>query len=537
MATPKITDVVNGQGYKADGVQFSLNPTTGRYQEASTFQTPSTNTAMPSEVSPKMDFNSFTKPQVQGSMASPYIPTADMSPVAQATAGTAEQIVKESQAQAQNTQAAQTEQAVADYVKKYLGLSGNTSVAEQKAAETAQLTQQAGISETTSKLKDLATKMEALNIQTEAEKQAILASPIGGITSADLSGREQEITRKNNISRLNLAAESLVLQGKLDSANTAIKNAIDLKYAPQEARYKAVLEFNTINEKILGKEAEKQKDLANAKIKDLEEKKKNDTEIATMITEAIPNAPADVIYRAKKLAESGASKLAVAQSLGVYGGDYLRNELTREQLKQARTRTSTISSEGREMVTENGVPLIKVTPKEIQDLNDTQIAKNSLVSLVDNMIGSIDKYGTQVLYGTEAGTRSGAKTNLLLAMKNLEKTGALDKGTIDVLSGTIPESKFFATEAAQKAALQQLRDTVVNKTDEYINSYKGTTAETDPRTKRIYTQSGASSIVIPQGVSSAGASYAQSTMNVVGNVNNQVNKQQSYSGYDTGLKQ
>jgi hypothetical protein len=137
-------------------------------------------------------------------------------------------------------------------------------------------------------------------------------------------------------------------------------------------------------------------------------------------------------------------------------------------------------------VTQNGVPLVKVTPKEIQDLNDTQIAKNSLVSLVDGMISSIDKNGTQVLFGAEAGTRSGAKTNLLLAMKNLEKTGALDKGTIDVLTGTIPDSKFFATEAAQKAALQQLKDTVNGKVDEYIGSYKGTTAETDPRTKRIY---------------------------------------------------
>jgi len=130
--------------------------------------------------------------------------------------------------------------------------------------------------------------------------------------------------------------------------------------------------------------------------------------------------------------------------------------------------------------------LVKVTGKEIQDINETVIAKNSLVSLVDSLITSIDKYGTQVLFGKEAGSRGSAKTNLLLAMKNLEKTGALDKGTIDVLAETIPTSEFFATEEAQKAALQKLKDTVVGKTDEYISSYKGTTAEVDPRTKRVF---------------------------------------------------
>lgn len=137
-------------------------------------------------------------------------------------------------------------------------------------------------------------------------------------------------------------------------------------------------------------------------------------------------------------------------------------------------------------VSTTGQPLVKVSPKEIQDLNETESAKNSLVSLVDSMISSIDKYGTQVLLGKEAGARDAVKTNLLLAMKNLEKTGALDKGTIDVLEGTIPTSKFFATEDAQIASLNKLKETIVNKVSEYQRSYIGTTAEVDPRTKRIF---------------------------------------------------
>lgn len=250
-------------------------------------------------------------------------------------------------------------------------------------------------------------------------------------------------------------------------------------------------------------------------------------------------APRDIVDKAQNILNNGGSPLDVAKTLGEHAGDYLKNELLRRQIDKTKAEANKISggvSNGsKELVTKNGITLIKVTPKEIQDLNDTQIAKNSLVSLVDNMINSIEKYGTQVLFGEEAGTRSGAKTNLLLAMKNLEKTGALDKGTIDVLSGTIPDSEFFATESAQKAALQQLKDTIVNKTDEYINSYKGTTAETDPRTKRIYEKEG-TNIVIPSGVGSVSASYAQSTMGALNNVNNQIGTQQSYSGYDTGVK-
>lgn len=129
---------------------------------------------------------------------------------------------------------------------------------------------------------------------------------------------------------------------------------------------------------------------------------------------------------------------------------------------------------------------VKVSTKEITDLNDSLIASKSLTSMVNKFIENIDKYGTQTIYGKAAGERKSIRTNLLLAMKNLEKTGALDKGTIDVLEGTIPTSKFFATEEAQKASLTELKNVVSSKLEEYINSYRGTSAETDPRTKRAF---------------------------------------------------
>jgi len=400
---------------------------------------------------------------------------------------------------------------------------------------------QAGISQQQKEVQDLTNQLNSIRTQANVIPMQIQQESAGrGRTEAGIAPLQTAELRNNAIQALTVGAQLQAKQGNLALAQSQIDRAIELKYRDIENRTKlAELNYNR-NKETLERIDKKRADALGYAIQKQKEKdaenKANELAIQNMIVEATPNAPASVIANARKLAESGASRVAIAQSLGIYGGDYLKSELLREQLKQARTKTSTINADGREVVTQNGVELVKVTPKEIQDLNDTQIAKNSLVSLVDNMINSIDKYGTQVLFGAEAGTRSGAKTNLLLAMKNLEKTGALDKGTIDVLSGTIPESEFFATEAAQKAALQQLRNTVVNKTDEYINSYKGTTAEVDPRTKRIYEQSGATTITIPQGVSGTAASYAQSTMTSVNNVNNQVNTQQAYSGYDTGVK-
>lgn len=133
---------------------------------------------------------------------------------------------------------------------------------------------------------------------------------------------------------------------------------------------------------------------------------------------------------------------------------------------------------------DSGLKTIK--DAEIKDLSETWTAKNSVLSLVDSLQKNIKENGTQNLFGKTSGERTGDTTNLLLAMKNLEKTGALDAGTIKVLEGTIPSSKFFATEAAQIASLQSIKDTIESKVNEYVGSYRGTSAETDPRTKRIY---------------------------------------------------
>lgn len=331
-------------------------------------------------------------------------------------------------------------------------------------------------------LKSLALDATGIPIQLQSESQG------RGRTGAGIAPIETARLRDNALKALTVGQGAAIAEGNYNKAKNLADQQIDIKYAQMEADLESKkTQLASLEKYQLSPAQEKAKqarERENAKEeRDIAEKKANDKEVTNLVVNAAAQgAPEEIRERASK----AKSPMEAANILGVYAGDYLKNELLKEQLKQVRVKTAGVGADGREIVTQNGVPLVKVTPKEIQDLNDTQIAKNSLVSLVDGMISSIDKYGTQVLFGKEAGTRSGAKTNLLLAMKNLEKTGALDKGTIDVLTGTIPSSEFFATEGAQKAALQQLKDTVNGKVDEYIGSYRGTTAETDPRTKRIY---------------------------------------------------
>lgn len=379
-----------------------------------------------------------------------------------------------------------------------------------KTADTQSFQETAGVSSARDAQNQYVQQLADLNAQASSLQREAQAIPIQlenesvgrGRTAAGVAPIQTARLRDNALKALSIAQQSDIAsaaltgsQLNLQAAKDKAQQMVDLKYKPLEDQLAIKKEQYELNKDVLSSIDKKRTEALNAMIKkeerDIAEAKANEKGVSDLVTNAAgQGAPEDIRARAAK----AKTPMEAANILGVYAGDYLKNEKIRAEIRKmdAESRkiserpTTSTSIDGREIVIQGGVPLVKVTPKEIQDLNDTQIAKNSLVSLVDGMINSIDTYGTQVMFGKEAGTRSGAKTNLLLAMKNLEKTGALDKGTIDVLTGTIPDSKFFATEAAQKAALQQLKDTVNGKVDEYIGSYRGTTAEVDPRTKRIY---------------------------------------------------
>lgn len=372
-----------------------------------------------------------------------------------------------------------------------------------------------------------AAEISALGKQAAAAQQENISQgrQLGSVSSF-VAGQSNEIERNRAIKALSLGAELDAIQGNIAVAQSKVDQAVEAQYAPMKQALANKLQMFELNKTLYSQMSDReQKIYTRAQAAAEQEQKKLDQQIAdkkdvqNMIIEATPNAPTTVIANAKKLADSGASKLAVAQALGVYGGDYLKNELLKEQINKAKADIRETDAKISALNTKTdgtniaGKPM-KVSNTEITNLNETLTARDSVTSLVNQFKQNIKDYGTQTLYGTAAGDREALRTSLLLAIKNMEKTGALDAGTINVLEGTIPSSKFFATQAAQTAALDTLLNTVNSKTNSYVSSYKGTSAETDPRTKRAYEE-----YQIVSSGNKAADDYAKLTMKSLNNVN------------------
>jgi len=291
--------------------------------------------AMTGNVATNAPFSSITQvPKIQGvpaSVPTPFPATND-SQVALSNFD----VIKQQQADLEATQEAQLQGALSNSIFKSLGLDGSVSLEGQKAQTQQQLEQAQGLDEKTKRMNSISNQIKGLDFTDQANKQRILASPIGGITQTDLSGRNTELDRLSFIKKMDLTASLFAAQGDVDSANSIIDRQIKFKYADQEAKLKNMVSYFDINEKMLGKKGEAQKALAEAKIKDIQVKKENEATISKMIIEAAPNAPASVIANATKIKESGGSAMAVAQVLGQFGGDYLKNQLLKEQIKKVR---------------------------------------------------------------------------------------------------------------------------------------------------------------------------------------------------------
>ncbi len=294
---------------------------------ATTFDIP--NAGNPQDVTTVADISTITSATPKGSLIPKPVLPADTAPVNQMMSYT--DIINQSQQDLANTQASRNQEMIDQSIKRYLGLDGGVGVAERKQEEINAINEKFDVSGTSARLAKIKADIEANKLSAEGQKQGI-GQNTGGLTEADIAGFGEQIDRRIASKNLALSAEGLALQGNLAAAKSAIESSVDAKYAPIEAKYKAILEYNKLNETALGREAEKQQQRANAKLKELEAKKKAEEEIGLMIAEAIPNAPEDVISRAKKLSESGASKLAVAQTLGKYGGDYLGDLVKRTSI-------------------------------------------------------------------------------------------------------------------------------------------------------------------------------------------------------------
>lgn len=196
------------------------------------------------------------------------------------------------------------------------------------------------------KLRSINAQSQALSLDTLAKQQAEINKATGqNITSTAVQRNTSDATRDNLINTAKLAMESAIVKADYDTAKSYADQIVDAKYAQQLADIEAA---KTNLDNIKDNLTSTQKKLAEATAQKLaKEEKMYNEKIASekavndMLIQASPVAPPDVIAKATEIKNKGGSAVQVAAALGKYGGDFLKNELLKEQIKtQVSNRTT-----------------------------------------------------------------------------------------------------------------------------------------------------------------------------------------------------
>ena len=136
---------------------------------------------------------------------------------------------------------------------------------------------------------------------------------------------------------------------------------VDLKYKPLEDQLALKKQQYDLNKDILSQIDKKRTEALNAAIKkeeqQLADQKANEKGVSDLVTNAAgQGAPADLRARAAK----AKTPMEAANILGVYAGDYLKNELLKEQIKKTIADTAKTRSEIVKI--DNQASLLKAQP-------------------------------------------------------------------------------------------------------------------------------------------------------------------------------
>lgn len=215
---------------------------------------------------------------------------------------------------------------------------------------------------------------ELLDLQKVANQQQ--ARYIQGYTQAEMARNTRQETNlaQTNITRQNaidsLLTNSLISakQGDITYANTLIDRAIKAKYDPIKATLNAK---KFILEQVNTKAAEDRKNAINLQIKQAEKQETDLLNKEKMIIEAAPFAPVDILAKARE----AKTTLEAAQILGKYGGDYMKTELLKEQIKTEKAQRDNYNASAAKTRAETGLlgkpmgvdGVIATLPKSSQD--------------------------------------------------------------------------------------------------------------------------------------------------------------------------
>lgn len=207
-----------------------------------------------------------------------------------------------------------------------------------QAQERANLYQSAGVNTAFNQLQDINAQLVALSNSNQAipiQNQLAYQGTAG--TQAGVQSVNRDQLAQNALKALSLGQQAAVAEGNFNKAKNLADQQVDVKYAQIKADIESrQYQLEALDKYVLTPAQEKAKQALARQYKkedeEAERKIADEKAIQNMIIDATPNAPESVISNARRIAEKGGSKLAVAQALGVYGGDYLKNELLKQQI-------------------------------------------------------------------------------------------------------------------------------------------------------------------------------------------------------------
>lgn len=292
-----------------------------------------------------------------------------------------------------------------------------------KTADTQAFQEQAGVNTETAKLNTYAQQLADLNAQASSLQREAQAIPIANrlqYQSGGIAGTESQVQnvnydqlQQNALKALSIAQQSDIAaaaltgsQLKLQAAKDKAQQMVDLKYKPLEDQLAIKKQQYELNKDILSQIDKKRTEALNLAIKkeerDLEEKKNNEKGISDLVTNAsAQGAPADLRDRAAK----AKTPMEAANILGVYAGDYLKNELLREQIKTERskrlqvdTKTSLLTPQSTGVVTAPNGDTIGIPNETLAAIGNLKLNEGqaNAVAFVSRMIQSAKAIDSQL---------------------------------------------------------------------------------------------------------------------------------------------
>lgn len=130
--------------------------------------------------------------------------------------------------------------------------------------------------------------------------------------------------------------------------------------------------------------------------------------------------------------------------------------------KLEREASGQVSAEDSEKLLSRYVPSLGAvagTPKQAEELNDALAQVEKATAILDTM-KALRTEGYTGGFGSDAARYDALRTDAIASINRAARLGALDKGTIELLNKSIPESELFSSDEKAAAKLEAARQTL-----------------------------------------------------------------------------